>query len=870
MQRLIVPDLPPKLSLLDDLQVITPDLPIARSLNVSQYSLQVLAETIVHQQGIAIASALFSRRLMQDTVKEVLGVKDITGIAISWLNTVKDLLCSGMDFLALADFPELRVKNIAKVALLYQQKLKQFNCIDAAQLFWQAAIDCKNFNSYLFYGYFAPTQDQIVFINALAGENSILVLPTGKDIIFTGNREKIDFLQSQGWQLNSLTVNKSQEKTNNIQVNPIRPIKATQKQIEKKLYSFPDLEAEVRGILTKVKALLHQGIKAKDIVLVARDEKLYGGLLLDIAWEYDIPLRAFYDISLEESRLGAWIRELLEVIAISENNFPFEIITRILHHPLVKQLDNDTWQKAKISYPITIEAWSELGIDLSLLQFPSQASRSEYLQLLQTIFESWKVQNKAQIWAKEIVAFYRLQEALYNWSQFSQESISKKQFIQEITEITSIITIPIQPGRGGVEFHSPLSLSGAKYPYVFVLGMVDGVFPSTITEDLVLDFYSRKQLYSQGYQISTAVNLAQKEKLYFHFLLQVATKQITFSYPLLIDQEATIPSPYLQSLNLEVSKLETQYLASWSEIRQVYLPQKITIKDDVLQNAVKSWNIAKDRELSKTVGEYQGAINTALDPNKFTFSASQLTQLGQCPFKWFAGRLLRLKPLAEIELDLSTTAKGNIYHQCLDAALENIKTATDLEKFNRKQLQEILLQIETALAISQQHILSLPEKRQELIELLYRNLTHSNFLALDTEVFQREYEFKIDWYGLKVQGQIDRIDRTTTGLKVLDYKSSSGIPSGIKDEFNKASIDLQLPIYIDAVTESFETESVEASYYHLPNQKIRTYKKSQQQELAEFANKVKSHLEKGYYPVEPDIQQKACQYCNFDLVCRKK
>ena len=288
-----------------------------------------------------------------------------------------------------------------------------------------------------------------------------------------------------------------------------------------------------------------------------------------------------------------------------------------------------------------------------------------------------------------------------------------------------------------------------------------------------------------------------------------------------------------------------------------------------MPNARKSWKVEQERQNNTVLGEYQGVINIALSPKQFTFSASQLTQLGQCPFKWFAARLLQLKPLPEIELDLTAKAKGNIYHHCLDTALADIKTATDLEKLNRSKLEELLLKTETTLAISQQYILSWQAKKQELIDLLYRNITHPNFLPGETEVIAREYEFKIDWYGLQVQGKIDRIDKTGAGLKVLDYKSSSVTPPGVKDLFNKASIDLQLPIYIDAVTELFTVESVEAGYYSLPNQKFRNYKKQSQQKLADFAEKVKNHLEQGYYPVEPDIQEKACQYCNFDWVCRK-
>ncbi len=865
MQRLIIPDLPDKPAFMEDLRVITPNLPIARSLSVPQYSLETLAEIIVHQQGITIAPSLLCRRLIQDTVREVLSVQDVEGVAISWLNTIRELLIRGIDFGNLKNFPSKRIQNVAVAAITYQQKLRKINCIDSAELFWQAAKNCQPKEAYLFYGYFTPSKAQINFINAVANHNSILVLPTGENNIFTTNNNIIEFLKSQGWQLETITANQQSLGTKLQQCF----LKQQLTPEAVKLYAFADIEAEVRGILTQIKALLTQGIKAKDIVLVARDELLYGATLLDIAWEYNIPIRAFYDIALETTRFGAWLINLLEVIAVSDNNFPFDITTKLLHHPLAKQIDAQIWQQAQLNYPVTLEAWQEIGVDLSCLYFPSQGSRKDYLQLLETIFTSWNTKAKVQFWAKEIVAFYRFQQALSNWSELNKESITKRQFIQELQEIISIISIPIQPGRGGVEFHSPLSLLGAKYQYVFVLGMVDGIFPKNLTEDVVLDFYLRKQLVSQGWDIATAVTIAQKERLYFYYLLQVATKSMTFSDPLLLEQESTILSPYLQALNLQISPIETPYLASWEEIRQTYLRQKLSLKDNILQNARKSWKIEQERENNPVLGEYQGVINISLSPNQFTFSASQLTQLGQCPFKWFAARLLQLKPLPEIELDLTAKAKGNIYHHCLDSALEDIQTATDLEKFNRSKLEKLLLKTETTLAISQQYILSWQAKKQEIIELLYRNITHPNFLPRETEVIAREYEFQIDWYGLQVQGKIDRIDRNNKSLKVLDYKSSSVTPSGVKDSLNKASIDLQLPIYIEAVTEFFTVESVEAGYYSLPNQKFKNYKKQSQHKLADFAEQVKNHLEEGHYPVDPDIQQKACQYCNFDWVCRK-
>ena len=47
------------------------------------------------------------------------------------------------------------------------------------------------------------------------------------------------------------------------------------------------------------------------------------------------------------------------------------------------------------------------------------------------------------------------------------------------------------------------------------------------------------------------------------------------------------------------------------------------------------------------------------------------------------------------------------------------------------------------------------------------------------------------------------------------------------------------------------------------------YVQKQQNLIAAIAQKIKTFLQTGYYAVEPDVEQDACQYCPYDLVCRK-
>jgi len=128
----------------------------------------------------------------------------------------------------------------------------------------------------------------------------------------------------------------------------------------------------------------------------------------------------------------------------------------------------------------------------------------------------------------------------------------------------------------------------------------------------------------------------------------------------------------------------------------------------------------------------------------------------------------------------------------------------------------------------------------------------------------------MEWHGLQVKGQVDRIDRTTTGITVIDYKTSGVTPPGVKDDTGKANLDIQLAVYQDAIAEKYPEETINtAAYYSLTQQKTISRPKKDPAELAAFADKVKSHLEQGYYPVAPDRDRKACRYCNYDLVCRQ-
>lgn len=851
------------------LQVITPTRQAARALKVPHRSLENLAQKTLTENDIRVAPILVALRFLQSAVGTVLPTSDIEGTTRALTPALQTILRAGVNLEALAAVDSTRTQQLAQVADAYTNLLRAKGMVDSASVLWQASSVVTERQSLLVYGYYQPSVDHLNFLDAIAGDGSVMVLPCPDSATFKDNQTAIDWLQKQAWQ-----IQESAEKCHTLgeqlaesffqSASPPPACSPSVSSVE--CYIYPYMEAEVRGVLAEVKNLLSQGTPANEIVLVARDDALYGATILDVANEYNLPVRALYAVPLVDTRLGAWVQLLLEVI---QQKFPFESTAKLLSHPLCTGLSASVWIQAPQQHPSNLWAWQNLDVNLSLLDWPPQDNRANWVERLQVILKKFDVRQRSGRWAREIVAYYKLQVGLVELSKPEEEVISREEFAQDIIGSLSLLTVPAQPGRGGVELHTPLSLFGAKFQQVFVLGVTEGILPAPVRDDPMLDFYERKQLRQHGFNLEDAAQAARREAISFYALLQTPTQQLTFSYPQLIGSQAYLPSPYLAKLGLESTAPPTRPIASLEEARRIYLRRDILLEDAVFPYAIHAWTVEKRREGAESYDEYDGVVSIPLDFKTRLFSASQLTTIGQCPFKWFADKVLRLAKLEEAEEELSPGLKGQLYHRSLELVLTKILSAADISQTGLAQLEAAFLQAEQDLQLPT--ISSWEAQRAEHIKILSRTWEQADFLPSNSEVVSLEKEFIGEWYGLKVTGRIDRIDRTHEGLVLLDYKTGSQKPAGIKNENGKSVVDIQMPLYTHiANTVLFPDETIKgADYYLLTKHKRLNNKALSVEEQQQIAEKIKTHLKTGHYPVDPDVERNACRFCACDLVCRQ-
>ena len=858
---------------------ITPNRHAARALGVPFFSLQELAkETIAQQQKpLSLTSPVRAYYQLRTVIRDIVNPQDLEGTTRTWMPTIQSLL-SATPQLTLTETLSDRSKQLIQTAIAYQTALHQNHQFDFAELYWQAINALENTvqkRPLLIYGYFTPSPDEIAFINAIAGDNSLIYLPTGEEDLFSSQRHTIAILEQEGWQ----TV-KSQTKPTALQsqflsINPQNIVQEIQTSYQ--IYADQDIEA--RSILTQIKQLLSEGISAQEIVIVTAQDTLWGNLLLDMAWELGIALRLPYNIPLSETRLGAWFAHLIQVI---DQGFPYELTRRLLHHPLSSFLKPENWQQIEGNPPKNLNQWQTIlentAVNLQDFPLPIKANRQAWLSTFQELLQHLQIRENAAYWAKESVAYQNLEKGLQTLAEPSQELIPWSQWRDELLSSLSILQTTAYPGREGVELHNANSIVGARYSHVFVLDMLEGKLPAAVKDDPILDFFERQQLQSEGIYLANAADLARQETTRFYQLLSLGTESITFSHSRMdrqgLSYSSAEPSSYLERLGLTANEVSLP-IASLELARQQYLRHPQTSLDDPLLNQISEHLMIEHQRENQTLTEefaqYNGGVGITVNLETHIFSASQLLQLGQCPFKWFANKILKLAELDELEEDLSPSLRGNLYHKVVEIALNYWQQDKTINLTEQSQLLQWFLEAEKQLNFP-----TLPawlNRRQEHINTLKNTFQKADFLPEKSEVLKLEAKFTGEWQGLKITGRVDRLDDTPEGLVLIDYKTGGTAPKGVKNAEGEAKIDLQLQLYAAVAAPSLSPDRPvhKTLYYSLTKgEEISPKSFPSEAELIEVGDRLKTHLQTGNYPVEPDIKEEACRYCDYDVVCRKR
>jgi len=527
--------------------------------------------------------------------------------------------------------------------------------------------------------------------------------------------------------------------------------------------------------------------------------------------------------------------------------------------------------------------------------------------------------------------------------------------------------------RDGLRVLEATDVRGLRFRVVFIAGLIEGGFPLRASRDWIYPHEERERLKKYGLtleDISPATLL--KEEHYFYQAACRATERLYLSRPLVLEDDSeTVASYYVDELRRAVAPLqiaadtirrdyEGEELKKVSttiemnvtlvrqqerhehrgEKRNLLPPSQIKrlltlARNDGLISSSALRRIEIERERAgPRFGPYDGEITDpqllALLRQKFgadaKHSASGLSLYGNCAYRFFGQRVLKLEPRGEAALDLQAIDAGKLLHDILRRFFERHRrqrlASIDLEKL-QQELRDL------ADSVFDEHERVVPPLNKQIwkIDREIRKILLDQVLLYELEIQQQAEAsgvvpayFELAFGGMKsnardpnstdepleltrstfvgeetikINGQIDRVDIADDNtLIAYDYKLSTG---STKEDI-KSGRSLQLPIYLEALERLIfpEHEIAGGGYYVIRGGNERRNKglhRASKVHYSGISNRVLGvmsddeweqirrdviariwgfldHMRAGKFGVDPSEKQKTCRFCDFAAVCR--
>jgi ATP-dependent helicase/DNAse subunit B len=892
MSRVIITDPFPKppAALPSDATVIAPNSLIGRPLGVPARSLQNHAKGLLKRAGFGIATPIRAAECLRQAVRDVYGSADASAVASHHREVIGAMLRSGVDLRRLAKVGSPRSRSAAAIAGRYVQILLVDKLIDPDAVLW-AAVERELVQklNVVIYGYFRSRQlearpEELEFIDLLAGNGSIFYLPCGSAPVFAANREWLRVLSERGWEVDKSVSNRATSSgPESLAERFATGTEASQIVIDNghaNAFEFPDIESEVRGTLARAKAAILDGVSIRDIAIVCRDIEIYAPLLISVAREYRLPLEIDHEVPVRETAFGEFISLIFDVLELrSERDkltgmssfrkgFDYEPTLRLLLHRLGPGLDDEARTAAFNSRPSNFDRWAELCSEVDPLLTEGERTSAEWALWLMRLLTSWKVRGSAKLGhvAEEVAAYDRFREALdQHCRECGPAPISIADFVSDVVEILANIKTPLHTERGGLRVLLPNVVVGAEFEIVFVLGMMEGVLPAPSTDSNVIDFCERERLRQHDIHFENALEVPRWEALTFYFTLLAARRTVVFSFPRFAAGSERLESSYFKRLGIAPTRGFEQFLSSVEECRRALLTAEQDDLPDEAGSFIKhQFAVESRRESDAPSDKYDGVIGIPV--RRTSWSASSLAKIGSCPFKWFASDVLMLREPDEADSDLPANVRGTLLHKTLELAANRSIDAADIRSEMLSSLGDAFSEAESShgqLSVVANWELRRPEQMQKL----ERAILSDEFIDADAVIIETEKRFEATFCGMTIKGTIDRIDRLADGrLVAVDYKHGNYYGK-IKDESGYLKVEIQLPIYsMLALPKLFPEDKIAGGrFLHLSEPKVT---RSKEVDLEPLLTRIKTLLEEGRFAVDPDLDQKACEYCEFDVVCR--
>jgi ATP-dependent helicase/nuclease subunit B len=513
-------------------------------------------------------------------------------------------------------------------------------------------------------------------------------------------------------------------------------------------------------------------------------------------------------------------------------------------------------------------------------------------------------------------------------------------------------SIDQQPERHGrVLITTAANARGLPHKHVFIMGLSEGMFPVKLTEDPLYLDSERRQMANTGLPIEVAADMGGDEGLYYE-LISLPRQSLTLSRPTIQNGAPWVESHLWRATAAVFS--DSVDLVRAGEQRAgavVAVEQSVTVNDvlvAVSEGFLKTqphesvagaynWLMANHKpvwmgvqtgrtvEFGRLSGEsfdaYTGRIQDEHLLNELgkllgpghTWSASQLNDYGLCPFRFFAGRVLRLEEQTEPMPGMDARQLGSLNHAILEQTYrqlmdEDIEISPENTEIALDILDEVAAeQFERAPRDLGFRTSVVWDEEQEILVGRLRALVFHDFNDVADELtksfgtatrtpYRMEAGFgtgerglNIDLgddvpHGVRITGFIDRMDRYGDDVLVMDYKTGG---TAIRLDELEAGRNFQIMLYMVAAERMLAgrrgiEDDVPASvqggfFWHIRNRRISGLLNGSDPSHADLIQQARETIvtyvrsaQSGDFSVRPSKLEdgKCAAYCAFYRLCR--
>ncbi|MBR4271039.1 MAG: exodeoxyribonuclease V subunit gamma [Clostridia bacterium] len=612
-----------------------------------------------------------------------------------------------------------------------------------------------------------------------------------------------------------------------------------------RLFSASSVNSEVELLAQEIKYCIYSGARYRDCVVVCPALSSYSAPIKKVFSEYEIPysLRENVDISVVES-----IKFVLIALECVKNNFALKDICKFIFHPYssFSKEDRNTFEEIASYYAIEKEAFVNFKSlpdeDLSDIFFCLRSRLQPLLDLGEGIKKANNVGDIVSCIQSFLVSFEyeKKSVSLENGEKLELNKAGSNKILRVLEMINNTIgdqnldlaqlIMIFKAGLGSLHDKNKTKIDEViitnediidKHDYVFIVGAIEGNFPSTKSDVSFIDDNEISLLAKHNIYISPSTqqeNIRAREKTILS--IATATKRLTLSYPLKAGQEKCEGAGVFDDLCKCVTYKNTPLAVMfWSAVSQnddffggkaeryAYIWQN---KENMLLNLVQSLSICcVDKDNTILAGAYRVlndcgygetlnkvfSSSNAKDYNlncasevffyKDKVRVTQIEKFFDCPYAHFVD--FGLLPREKGKSTPQAVDIGNIIHM----VLEKFGKLYILGKIDIANIESTVGEIfDKVISLPQfSHLMYNPNNADFFRELKFEAIRAC--LAVNNQLVHGQYKLKYveasfgsvgfakipqvkidDNKTIFVVGKLDRADVWGNRIRLIDYKTS--------------------------------------------------------------------------------------------------